>query len=65
MGSSLFPGGTIAKACRNRLQMPPPLHYPQAQDEHWDAQHDHPIFEQKGSNIGLSKHERGNLFHTP
>jgi hypothetical protein len=43
---------------RNRLQTPPPLHYPQ-------AQYDHPIFKQEWSDMGLIEQERGNLFHTP
>jgi hypothetical protein len=51
--------------CRNRLQTPPPLHYPQAQDENRDPKYDHPIFKQEWSDMGLIEKERGNLFHTP
>ena len=48
----------IPRQPRVRLQTRSPLQYPQAQDERWESQHDHPIFKEEGSDMGLIEKER-------
>ena len=43
---------------RARLQTRSPLQYPQAQDERRESQHDHPIFKEDWSDLGLIEKER-------